>query len=958
MKRHALRRLRAAFLEQQVWAIYQPALEAMLETVSPIGRTIESYGRKWMGGNVSRIESQSGDPPTTKYIGSVAVLPICGVLQAKPNIITRYFGGCSTEILERDFKAAIANDQVKSIVLYCDTPGGSALGNEEAARTMEGARGQKPIVAFVRGMCASAGYYLASAAERIIASPSSLIGSVGTILVHAEYAKALEEFGLGVTVLTYGDKKGHGNQFEKLSPAAKQTLQQLVDGYGKQFTEAVARQRGVKPEVVRERFGGGQVFLAEECRTRGLVDAVADWETVLAELGGQTAPLPQPRSAAVVVLRGEQPAIAAMQSLPIELTSLPTATSEGLAFVGQSLEALSDLQANAESALTAGAKAGVSSLPASANQSARAQQVTKEVRPVKKIKAWLYANDLIDSLDVSDDVVKAVLAGYFGGLKQAIPEGEDKILIALIASKATAGAGNTGNAGNTAGSGSGANVSGANSSGANTGAVNSAQAAHDREMAEAKAEAAKNAEANLLARQKKIRESGRVLGIEAEAIELACSSNKPLGEVLEAWTQQLAEKNPPVTGGAGGATGTGNTGGARVTGDGAQRYVADATIATLLHFNQGARIPEAQITPQIRQMSNAPLVVHAQECLRMAGIRVDDPYDREAIAEAALAMDGAQKLVIRADGGIAYNRPGNFPNLLSALANKVLDEGVELADTSYEAYTGLWPGDLPDFKPAPVVAKGTVGELDEVLDAEEFKEQGLAEECLSYMQLARFGNHVKLTPVLLANDDLSAFMEDLLGLGDGWELTVNRGCLRLVTGNVTLLDGNALYHDANHGNIITAGGAAPSVTTWDAMQQKMAAQQTIGNKGRIRGRLAVALVPPKHSVAAIQAFAPMRDLAEMKQPAVDSNLNVFRGRVTVVEEPDLQDFSNDIWYGFTDPRRFSNATIIRAYFRGWGRRGKRERWYDPMTKCYYVSLEGRAGFAAKQYRTTVRNPGA
>jgi hypothetical protein len=52
-----------------------------------------------------------------------------------------------------------------------------------------------------------------------------------------------------------------------------------------------------------------------------------------------------------------------------------------------------------------------------------------------------------------------------------------------------------------------------------------------------------------------------------------------------------------------------------------------------------------------------------------------------------------------------------------------------------------------------------------------------------------------------------------------------------------------------------------------------------------------------------------------------------------------------------------NATVVRAYFRGWGKNGRRQRWYDPETKCWNFELEGRVGAAPKQYRTTVRNNG-
>lgn len=904
MKRHALRRLRAAALaaiaEQPIWQIYEPAMQAMLagrrsavvDLLPDSALMIMSRMAGAQTPNSSALTSTDRDPPTTRMIGSVAVLPIAGVMQPKPNYVTRYYGGTSTEIIERDFRAALGSDQVRAIVLYCDSPGGSALGNEELARAIHAARGTKPIVAFVRGLCASAAYYVASAADRIVASPSSLIGSVGTIMVHAEASRYLEEIGFGVTVLTFGDKKGHGNQYEKLKPEARVTLQKLVDDCGTQFVTAVARNRGASVANVRERFGGGQVFLADEARTRGLVDAVGEWEPLLAELSGSVS------------------------------TQLPARNQAAN-------------QANHQPVIQ----------PASVTAS-KSSDRNQENAVVNKIKAWLFAHGLIASLEASDEVALAAASAYLAGRGQAVPEGEEKLLAALKGMPTASGAAAT----SPAPSPSPQPAAGA--------PANNVQAAHDREVAEARA-ASRVEERE---RVRKIRSRGRVLGISEERIEEACNSDQTDAQILAAWTDQLAAENAPVTAPASGTGVQGGAGGAgggviRVAADGHERYMADATLAALLHLGQGDAIPEAQVTPQIRQLANAPLIVHAEQCLRAAGVRYD-PYDREATAQQALAMGGYERLTIRADGGIAYNRPGAFPDLLSALATKILDAGVEAADTSYQDYTGLWPGDLPDFKPAPVVAKGQVGELDEVLDAEAFKEAKLDQECLSYMQLARFGNQVALTPYLLANDDLSAFMEDLLGLSEGWELTVNRGCLRLVAGNVTLLDNLALYHSTHANLITTPGNEGPSTTSWNEMQKLMAAQQTIGNKARTRARLSVALVTPKHEVAAVQTFAPMRDLAEMKVPVVDSNLNVFRGRVKVVVEPDLQDYSNDVWYGFSDPRRFRDATIVRAYFRGWGRRGKRERWYDPKTKCWHVSLEGRAGFAAKQYRTTVRNPGA
>jgi hypothetical protein len=214
-----------------------------------------------------------------------------------------------------------------------------------------------------------------------------------------------------------------------------------------------------------------------------------------------------------------------------------------------------------------------------------------------------------------------------------------------------------------------------------------------------------------------------------------------------------------------------------------------------------------------------------------------------------------------------------------------------------------------------------------------------------------------LTPVMAAADDLGAFDEGLLGLEAAWQNTVNRLCLNLLTGNVTLLDNYALFDNTNHGNDITTGGGAPDATQWEAMELKVAAQRGVGGTGYIRSPLGVALVPPKQYLKALQLFAPLQVLGEMKVPTTDAGINPYRGTVKVVREPELQAFSSDVWYGLCRPRGMVNATVVRAYFRGWGKNGRRQRWFDPKTKCWNFELEGRVGGAAKQYRTAVRNDG-
>jgi hypothetical protein len=93
--------------------------------------------------------------------------------------------------------------------------------------------------------------------------------------------------------------------------------------------------------------------------------------------------------------------------------------------------------------------------------------------------------------------------------------------------------------------------------------------------------------------------------------------------------------------------------------EGAARYVADATLATLVHFGQGDKLPKEKITPQIEQLSRAPLYVHALKCLQAAGVRVLDEFDREEMCKQAFAMDGAEQ-IIRADGGHSLQPAGQL----------------------------------------------------------------------------------------------------------------------------------------------------------------------------------------------------------------------------------------------------------------------------------------------------------
>jgi len=823
----------------------------------------------------AKVRSASDTPSRTQVVGQVAVIPITGPMAARESWYLEYVGGTSTETVLREFRASMANPEIKAVMFYVDSPGGSAIGNEEVSLAIRAARGSKPIGSFVKGYAASAAYYVASAADQIFATPSSIVGSIGSIVVHQDMSKMLADYGITATIITNkaSPAKGMGNPYKPLGDAGMRSMGSFVDAFGEQFIEAVASNRGTTRENVVAKFGQGDVYLADEAASRGMVDhVVPDLEVAIAKLTAQS-------SAASVSFAAPVP--------PVQS--------------GSAVEAR--------------------------------KPVPKEISQVNpKIKAALFARGLIASVDASDEACNAALAAFYAGRGVDKPASESEILSSVMAPAPAAAV-----------------------------APNVA-AAHAREMEEARkapkldAVQAIELRKNLQASAKVLNRGGEIVTSEQidAAVEDAVKSGASHGDIVAAWTTKApAEK-----------------GVARVEslGDGSVRYMSDAADALVLHAMASTDAIPASYRPKdpssdVVRMSHAPLIWHAKQCLQMAGVKVPEyGVDNEQIALMAMQTGGGERHIFRshAEAGMdapAFNRPGDFPNLLSNLANKMLDMSISVADGTYEQWTGVWRQDLPDFKPASVSARSQPNELNEVLDSEESKELRLQEELLSYIFLRRFSNKVGLTPVLLANDDLGAFVEDTIALGDAYKRTQNTLCLNVLTSNAALLDGVALFHDGSHGNDIGSGsGAAPSETSANTVDLKFMAQTGVGGVGRSNARFSVALIPPAHRQAAVRSWAPLGELPEAKVAATNDTVSTYRGMIRPIVEPALQDYSNAIWYAFADPAR--QAAIVRAYFRGWGKGGQRQRWYDPGTKTTWIELEGRFGVAARNYRYVVRNNGS
>ena len=274
-----------AEINEQPWAILPSAIDKLCAQV-------KQY-------------TQTGQPPAaareseTVMSGAVAVVPVSGPLMSKDSFLARVFGLASSDRLSRTVTALAADPSVGVIVLDMDCPGGTVSGVQECAAAIAAVRGRKKVVAISNHMMASAAYWLGSSADEVIASPSSLTGSIGVISTHFNMAGALEQAGVEVSILTAGKYKGEGNQYQPLDDEARSAMQALIDGFYNDFTQGVAKNRDVSVSDVKNGFGQGRVLMAKDAKAAGLVDRIESFDELIARLStSKRAQTPNRRMAA------------------------------------------------------------------------------------------------------------------------------------------------------------------------------------------------------------------------------------------------------------------------------------------------------------------------------------------------------------------------------------------------------------------------------------------------------------------------------------------------------------------------------------------------------------------------------------------------------------------------------------------------------------------------------------
>jgi ClpP class serine protease len=232
----------------------------------------------------TRSEKPLNNSRSVSIRDGTAIIPIHGVITARTTLFSLFAGGASLEDLAKDFSEALNSDEVTSILLDIDSPGGVAVGPFEMAEMIFKGRSKKPIYSYIGRNGSSAAYWLASATEKIFVNPSALVGSIGVVTT--------------IPVQEQPDMDGYKNieivssnaNLKRPDPKTKEGLAEIrreLDDLEATFIESIAKYRSITPEIIKADFGGGGVVIGKEAVKRNMADALGTYEEVLGLLNQQ-----------------------------------------------------------------------------------------------------------------------------------------------------------------------------------------------------------------------------------------------------------------------------------------------------------------------------------------------------------------------------------------------------------------------------------------------------------------------------------------------------------------------------------------------------------------------------------------------------------------------------------------------------------------------------------------------
>jgi signal peptide peptidase SppA len=866
----------------------------------------------------------------------VALLSLEGVLMPKASYFDQISGATSLATFQARLAAAIADDSVKAIFIEIDSPGGMVLGVSEAEKAVRLAAKQKPVHGWVRGLCCSGAYWIASACTKIHAPLTTQTGSIGVYRMHVDQSGFDEEMGEKYTYIFAGDRKVDGNAHQALQGKAKAAWQASVDEAYGLFTSTVMRNRGLSG-AVGEATGNGESFYGETAKRMGLVDTHMSRAEVIDQLAGKADQQPIGLMAAGGVFNAEN--AETQRKVVVDAESLSAARiiiacASGTQIHERPAEAARHSDAAASIQNIRGGEARGSALPAAEEGKAAAAASLEGTKMKKELKALLYAAGVIKGLDDDEALCWERLESYAFAKGVSFSRDKQDEICAYFTKLARGGAlGSTeSNAATTA--------SGAEKQEAKASDI----ARLDRERCD-----------ELRARAALLADSGFV--VSAESLKEAMDKEWSVKDAVDVWTRKApaAQREQKLT--LPNVTQT-------------ELQVASPLVSEAISVLFGSVQPDECKIPQAAYLAQKGSLRVAYNVCDRAGLRTDMMTD-EDVAKNFLRLSagplGEQTSFVlsrdlqkatafrstgeRADSQLPYYGPGSHPNLFANPASRVLVDNLKVAPTTYR----LWGNRMADTNTLGIqegVGYSGYGELPREIDGLPKPQSPQASKRLFWIEPEPFSDKIGLTWLMVVNNLLMDFAMMLAQKQIAADRTVNRAMIELLTSNPTLVvDNKAVYH-ADHFNDITSGGV-PSVAQLKLHEQAYAQQvDCIDGQTEISVQLKYLLHPDSIRTEVKQLIDYMK--VQTNATVDPTKLGIWQSMVGI-EDAMLRSYSDQVWYTLAAPGQVPCFNY--RFLSGYGEGGRTTMWYDTETETQWWKIKTVFGVAAGRYEGTTRDAG-
>jgi len=252
----------------------QPSVVAALQMLATAAPTEEMTRAETRRREIAASYGGTVAGPSEKpfiFFDGTAVIPVHGLLINRFPYSWGFVTGYN--FIRDQHRAARQDPDVRLIVLDVNCWGGMKAGAEETARDLYDSRAEKPTIAMVDYACFSAAYYVASAAAKVVCTPSGYVGSIGALCMRPDYSKALQDAGIALNVVYAGEYKVDSHPAVPFTDEMRARYQAEVDLCRDEFVAAVVRNRGMTTDAVLATKAG--VFDAAAALKIGLIDSIA-----------------------------------------------------------------------------------------------------------------------------------------------------------------------------------------------------------------------------------------------------------------------------------------------------------------------------------------------------------------------------------------------------------------------------------------------------------------------------------------------------------------------------------------------------------------------------------------------------------------------------------------------------------------------------------------------------------